>query len=190
MTRDPDDIDFRPGHSVRDLIAAVIEVQPILNRPALLGGLAMRFYGSKRITEDVDFAALTLRGAPEGEALTIGGVRFLASNGVEVDVIVREDDYSALYIAGAANARVLRVEGADIRTVTPEYLAVMKIVAGREDKDIPDLKFLLTRPGFQFDEAVELAYAYIGNYGAQELRQYDRIARWEKDEREKEIKKP
>jgi hypothetical protein len=182
-------VDVENLPSPRELIDAALEVQSKLTRSALLGGLAMMFYGSDRTTKDIDFTAASTQGVT-GKPLSLGGVRFAASNGVEVDVLVIRGDYARLYAAAEANAVPVRLgkTSLTIRTVRPEYLAIIKIAAGRE-KDISDAKFLLSRKTFPMKRAEKLAYDYMGVYGAQELRQLAAIAKWERSASDAMVKK-
>lgn len=111
----------------------------------LIGGVAMEFYGSDRLTKDVDFAAA--RELPENDtipwtgSLSFGGAIYKPED-VEIDWVVRADEYQDLYQA-AVDARAQTDLGIDI--VLPEYLVIMKIVAGR-GKDHQDALFLLRQP--------------------------------------------
>lgn len=161
------------------LLDAAREFQAKLTKSALLGGLAMQLYGSSRLTADVDIAAAKLPPKTKGRALSFGGVRTKASNGIEVDIIVRDDDWEELYEAACYHA--VMIDG--LRVVTKEYLAVIKMAAGRPKDDI-DAKFLLSLPGDQFDvrEGYRIAKHFLGAYGAKDYRQLLAIAVWEKSQ--------
>jgi|HubBroStandDraft_5_1064220.scaffolds.fasta_scaffold179407_2 hypothetical protein len=167
------------------LMAAAREVEAKLSKPALVGGLAMQLYGSPRLTADVDIAAPGLPKGAKGKALTFGGLRTKASNGIEVDIIVRDDDYEELYKAACHHAIV--IDG--LRVTTKEYLVILKMVAGRP-KDEIDARFLCSLPEGQFDdrEAWKIAKHFLGPYGAGDFRQLRSIAQWEKTQEKDNLK--
>ncbi|MBI2571376.1 MAG: hypothetical protein HYV63_30585 [Candidatus Schekmanbacteria bacterium] len=156
------------------LHAAVAEVGAIAAREgvrvALIGGLALQYFGSDRLTGDVDFAAeAMLEGLPRGTPLSFGGVQTTAPSGVPAALIVRDDDYEELYneaIAGAVHVQELPVP-----LVRPEYLAAMKMAAAR-DRDTLDLEFLLRAGVVDVSRARQIIYRHLGPYAAREL---DRI---------------
>lgn len=103
---------------------------------AVVGGYAMAYYGSDRLTSDVDVAALhPIPGFPPTRRLSFGG--FVTKvKGITVDVIVRSDGYAGLYEEAILSARGI---------VSPDFLAAMKLAAGRP-KDLLDLDWLLQQP--------------------------------------------
>lgn len=112
---------------------------------ALCGGLAMQLYGFVRATQDVDFLASALLHVTPENTLSFGGISFkvLVDNDlVTVDWIVRDDFFRAFYDAALAEAEDL---GEGLRLITPEWLAVLKYIAGR-GKDQIDLLWLLQQP--------------------------------------------
>jgi hypothetical protein len=173
--------------SYEDLIEAALEIRPQLGlRSAVLGGLAMQLYGSPRLTADVDFVSLSYKNLT-GKDLRIGGIRTQASNGVDVDIIIREDDWSSLYIAAASNATTIDVARGQLPVVTREYMLSLKLAAGRP-KDELDAKFLLVQPELDFNVALQIARDNLGRYGAQELKQLREISLWEHEREKKELK--
>jgi hypothetical protein len=142
-------------------------------RVALCGGLALQLYGSDRLTADVDMIGDRL---PEGDwaPLSFGGGAAEASNGVPVDVIVREDEFAPLYEA-ALDAAV-EIDG--IPVVSMEHLAVMKLVAHRA-KDMQDFHWLVTHPGFDTQRAEALVREHLGPYVVGEFHSEVRTAKWE-----------
>jgi hypothetical protein len=109
---------------------------------ALAGGIAMYLYGSPRLTKDVDIIASNRLSLPENAPLNIGGGSYTVEIGkykVAVDWIVRNDGYSKYYRAALAEA-VLLPNG--FRLVSPEWLVILKMFAGRQ-KDYDDAAFLL-----------------------------------------------
>ena len=109
---------------------------------ALAGGLAMYVYGSPRLTKDVDIiASKDLSLTPE-HRLGFGGSSYTLQVGkyaVQVDWIVRNDGYQKYYRAALKEA-VKMPNG--LRVVTPEWLVILKLNAGRQ-KDFDDVVFLL-----------------------------------------------
>ena len=113
---------------------------------ALVGGLAMHLYGSDRLTKDVDIIANSLLDfSPILGYLKQGGVRYeveIAENKVSVDWIIRRDEAKKYYEQALKDAVLL--EGIPI--ISPEWLVIMKYIAGRF-KDQEDAVFLLSRKG-------------------------------------------
>lgn len=111
---------------------------------ALAGGLAMYLYGSPRLTKDVDIVASGHLSLSQNGPLGFGGSNYLIKVGkyeVAVDWIVRNDGYAKYYRAALRDAVTLP-EGA--RVLTPEWLVVLKMFAGRQ-KDYDDAVFLLSQ---------------------------------------------
>lgn len=109
---------------------------------AVAGGLAMHFYGSPRLTKDVDIIASKLPSRVPEHPLTFGGGSYALQVGkyeVQVDWIVRNDGYEKYYRAALATAIDLPN---GLRVVSPEWLVVLKLNAGRQ-KDLDDIVFLL-----------------------------------------------
>jgi hypothetical protein len=181
-------VEIKKLPSQADLIEAAIEIQSRLHNAALLGGLAMQFYGSPRLTADVDVAANGTSGIL-GKPLSFGGVRTSASNGVEVDIIVRNDEWQILYMSAASQGIVNFSSGGErkIRTVCREFLVSIKIASGR-DKDISDAKFLLVQPALDLALATRWCGEHLGRYGVQEMKQLREIAIWEDSKAKKGLK--
>ena len=109
---------------------------------ALAGGLAMYFYGSPRMTKDVDIIATKHLSLTPQHPLTFGGSSYLLQVGkyaVQIDWIVRNDGYQKYYRAALQDALDLP-NGLSI--VTPEWLVILKLNAGWQ-KDYDDIVFLL-----------------------------------------------
>jgi hypothetical protein len=168
--------------SFEKLIAAATEICDHCDEVVIVGGLAMQFWGSPRLTLDVDLAAdeIPTDMDTECQRLTIGGVRARAKNGVPVDIIVRNDEWSDLYEEAIDHAE--KVDGAPAPVVTPEYLVAMKMVAGRP-KDEQDVRFLVLLPDDQFDmgECEEVVRDFLGAYAVKELKAIVEEARWRKE---------
>ncbi|MBI1764874.1 MAG: hypothetical protein HYR56_25980 [Acidobacteria bacterium] len=109
---------------------------------AVAGGLAMHFYGSPRMTKDVDIIASNHLSLTPQHPLSFGGSSYSLQVGkynVQVDWIVRNDGYRELYRKALKEAISLPN---GLRVVTPEWLAILKFNAGRQ-KDLDDIVFLL-----------------------------------------------
>src|ERR1700728_901663 len=80
---------------------------------ALVGGYALQFYGSDRLTADVDIlASRRIQGIVDIGPLSFGGNHSMVE-AVPLDVIVRADDYQALY-ENALESAILR-DGSPMR---------------------------------------------------------------------------
>lgn len=113
---------------------------------ALVGGLAMHLYGSRRLTRDVDFIASRKISVSAERQLSFGGERFkilIGDKNVPVDWIVRRDTARKFYDFALRDALTL-ADGVNI--VTPEWLVILKFIAGRY-KDQDDAVFLLRQRG-------------------------------------------
>lgn len=109
---------------------------------AVAGGLAMYFYGSPRLTKDVDIIASQDLALTPAYRLSIGGSSYTLQVGnyvVQVDWIVRSDGYQKYYRAALKEAVTLPN---GLRVVSPEWLVILKLNAGRQ-KDYDDIVFLL-----------------------------------------------
>ncbi len=109
---------------------------------AVAGGLAMHLYGSPRLTKDVDIIASGHLSLTPEHRLTFGGSSYKLQVGryeVQVDWIVRNDGYEKYYRSALKEAIKLPN---GIRIVTPEWLVILKLNAGRQ-KDLDDTVFLL-----------------------------------------------
>jgi hypothetical protein len=109
---------------------------------AVAGGLAMHLFGSPRLTKDVGIIASKNLSLTQQHRLSFGGSSYTFQVGkyaVQVDWIVRTDGYEKYYRAALKDAIGLPN---GIRIVTPEWLLILKINAGRQ-KDLDDIVFLL-----------------------------------------------
>lgn len=109
---------------------------------ALVGGIAMHFYGSSRLTKDVDVIASGLLPLEPERRLGFGGARYQTPVGkldIPVDWIVR-NDHARVFYEKALEESYLLPNGLPI--VTPEWLVVLKFIAGRF-RDQQDAIFLL-----------------------------------------------
>lgn len=112
---------------------------------AVAGGLAMHFYGSPRLTKDVDIIASHHLSLTSNHRLAFGGSSYTLQVGkyaVQVDWIVRNDGYQKYYRAALKDAVELPN---GLHVVLPEWLVILKLNAGRQ-KDFDDIVFLLKQP--------------------------------------------
>jgi len=133
---------------------------------ALVGGAAMAAYGSDRLTRDVDFASdLIIPGLPVLRKLPFGGIATKISGDVPVDLIVRDDEYADLY----AEALHHTVDvGLPVKVVTAEYLAALKMAAGRS-KDEADLETLVALGAADLPKTRKIVKTHLGEYAARSL---------------------
>jgi len=97
---------------------------------ALVGGLAMALYGSDRNTKDIDIIADKFLPLQNQGLLKQGGERYFVNTDkkkVSVDWIVRNDEFKSLFQEALKDA----VEIDDVPILTPEWLVVLKFIAGR-----------------------------------------------------------
>ncbi|HMT08081.1 MAG TPA: hypothetical protein PKA82_08760 [Pyrinomonadaceae bacterium] len=114
---------------------------------ALVGEVAMALYDSDRLTKDIDVIASELLPArfPVAGKLRQGGERYeiaTSKRATSVDWIIRNDGFKPMFHEALAEA----VEVKGLPVLTPEWLVILKFIAGRF-KDQEDAVFLLSRPG-------------------------------------------
>ena len=112
---------------------------------ALVGGLAMVIYGNDRTTKNIDIIADRLLPLEKVGDLVQGGERYLIKTSkkeVAVDWIIRKDEFRQLFAEALKEA----VKINDVPILTPEWLVILKFIAGRF-KDQEDAVFLLSRQG-------------------------------------------
>ena len=138
-------IDTETGISAVKELAKVAEKEGV--EWALAGGIAMHLYGSSRLTKDVDVISLKRLSLKAVRPIGFGGESYEVSVGkkkINVDWIVREDNYRGYYVQALKDAATLKN---GLRIITPEWLAILKYIAGRE-KDLSDIVFLLKKNGY------------------------------------------
>jgi hypothetical protein len=115
---------------------------------ALVGGLAMNLYGSDRLTKDIDMISTKRLPMPKEKIvgqLRQGGERYQTETDkkiVSIDWIIRNDEFKDLFLEALDNAMMID----EIPIITPEWLVILKFIAGRF-KDQEDAVFLLSRKG-------------------------------------------
>ena len=144
-------------------------------RAAVCGGLALHFYGFTRATKDVDFVAAGLLDLPSLHELIFGGECYLfqlRGQDIPIDWIVRTDDYQPLYEAALSDAVPT---DKDFLLVTPEWMVILKMFAGR-GKDEMDLLWLLRADGLvDRQKVLVLLKQHLGRaaaFPAQEMESY------------------
>lgn len=108
---------------------------------ALAGGLAVILYGSDRLTKDVDIIASQKLPIKSEGTLVQGGERYsfkTAKKVVAVDWITRSDEAKKFYQHALKDAVMIQ----ETPILTPEWLVILKFIAGRF-KDQEDCVFLL-----------------------------------------------
>lgn len=164
--------------SYDELLKAAQDVGAIVDdgeRVAIAGGLAMQIWGSSRLTSDLDVLSDSCLGY-EGELLSFGGIRTREGD-VDLDIIVREDEWQELYDDALEKAE--QVEGILLPVVTPEFLVPIKMVAGRA-KDESDVRYLVLTSGFDQPETERIVRKHLGPYAVRELRSIIEEAKWRK----------
>jgi len=145
-------------------------------RFALIGGVAIQYLGSDRLSKDVDVAAdIPLVAGKDFIVIgpiNFGGTAYQTPSGGKLDYIIRDDDFKNLYDKMLEEATITK-DGFPM--ATPEYLAAMKFVAHITDRrgsvnHIADLKWLLRQKGLVDVKAAEaIVYRYAGGRLPQEM---------------------
>lgn len=116
----------------------------------------MNFYGSDRLTKDIDMISDKRLPMPKEKIvgqLKQGGERYKTETDkkvVSIDWIIRNDEFKALFQDAFAEA----VKIDDIPILTPEWLVILKFIAGRF-KDQEDAVYLLSKKGLVNREATK-----------------------------------
>lgn len=145
----------------------------------LIGGSALHYLGSPRLTADVDFAAEALIPAERTGQLSFGGEKLLSSSGVPVDWVVRDDDYADLYAAAVADPLPPENSPAPVDVARPEYVLVMKMVADR-GKDRADVEWLLANDLVDIEFTRRIVRKHLGAYALRDLDALEREVAWKK----------
>ena len=137
-------LDLLDEESAIEAIKTVAEIAEANDTDwALVGGVAMAIYGSDRTTKDIDIIADKLLPLESQGLLKQGGERYSIKTEkkiVTVDWIIRRDEFKSLFRAALKEA----VKINDVPILTPEWLVILKFIAGRF-KDQEDAVFLLSR---------------------------------------------
>ncbi len=140
------EIDLLDTESAKEAIKSVGEIAAANGVDwALVGGIAMALYGNDRNTKDIDIVADKLLPLESLGKLRQGGERYrirATKRDVFVDWILRNDAFKKLFEVALSEA--VRIN--DVPVLTPEWLVILKFIAGRF-KDQEDAVFLLSRKG-------------------------------------------
>jgi len=140
------DLDLLDGESATEAIRIVSEIAEANEIEwALVGGVAMAIYGSDRTTKDIDIIASKLLPLEKTGLLRQGGERYIIKTNkrdVAIDWIIRKDEFKKLFQIALKEA--VKINGVPV--LTPEWLVILKFIAGRF-KDQDDAVFLLSRKG-------------------------------------------
>lgn len=154
MTINLDVIDEESASQAIDIISKIAKENNI--EWALVGGLAMNLYGSDRLTKDIDMISTKRLPMPKEKIvgqLRQGGERYQTNTEkktVSVDWIIRNDEFKAMFEDALAEA----IEINDVPILTPEWLVILKFIAGRF-KDQEDAVYLLSRKGLVNRESIK-----------------------------------
>jgi len=146
-------------------------------KAAVAGGLALQQYGSPRLTGDLDVvASAPIAGFRKQKSLVFGGESVVGPGGVPTDIIRRDDAYRRLYAAGLRHAKPVN----GMLIIQPEYLAAMKLAAGRT-KDIADLEWMFAERVVNLRKAMEVVAEYVGGeYAARDLETIAMEVEWKR----------
>jgi len=128
---------------------------------ALAGGLAVILYGSDRLTKDVDIIAAKKLPLKSEGILVQGGERYSIKTEkriVAVDWITRKDEAKRFYQQALKDAVLIQ----ETPILTPEWLVILKYIAGRF-KDQEDGVFLLSKKGLVDRRKIKRMIIKIGS---------------------------
>jgi hypothetical protein len=128
---------------------------------ALAGGLAVILYGSDRLTKDVDIIAEKKLPLKSEGILVQGGERYIIKTEkriVAVDWITRKDEAKRFYQQALKDAVLIQ----ETPILTPEWLVILKYIAGRF-KDQEDGVFLLSVKGLVDRRKIKRMIIKIGS---------------------------
>ena len=156
----------------RDIQEALQEIKEKAGKQKimLVGGAALHFYGSDRLTGDLDIVSLApIAGLRNESALSIGGYTSHTSKGVEVDLIIPERKITRLYTDALLNAKNL--PECPIPVISLEHILVMKMQAHRR-KDEVDVVNIFNLSGFDAQKAKALVKKFLGEYALHDFETY------------------
>jgi hypothetical protein len=139
-------LDLLDEESATEAINKVAEISKTNNVSwALVGGLAMAVYGGDCKTKNIATISDKLLPLENQGKLRQGGERYLIKTNkkeVAVDWIIRNDEFKALF----QDALLEAVKIDEIPVIKPEWLVILKFIAGRF-KDQEDAVYLLSQKG-------------------------------------------
>ncbi len=134
---------------------------------ALAGGLALHLHGCPGVTQNAAILGSAKLKRESERKLSFGGESYSALVGkreIAIDFVVRDDVFREFYAAALRDAQVT-ADG--WRVVTPEWMAILKFLAGRAEDQL-DLLRLLIKPNLVNRDKVErLLEELMGKTGAQ-----------------------
>jgi hypothetical protein len=131
---------------------------------ALAGGAAAQLYGSRLFTSDIDvIASDDICAMVSTGCLSFGGHRTMSTDGIAIDIIVRNDMYRDLYDEALAESVYDEEIGGNV--VSAEHLVAMKMAA-RRTKDMEAIGQMLADGSVDVDDAVEIIREHLGEYAA------------------------
>jgi hypothetical protein len=134
---------------------------------ALAGGLALHLQGCPGVTQNAAILGSAKLKRESERKLSFGGESYSALVGereIAIDFVVRDDVFRDFYVAALRDAQVT-TDG--WRVVTPEWMAILKFLAGRAEDQL-DLLRLLKEPNLVDRDKVEwLLEEVMGKTGAQ-----------------------
>lgn len=162
---------------VNDITRGIDEITKLTGgSAALAGGVALMTYGSDRFTRDIDIVCgAPIAGLPQIKPLAFGGYQSHTPSGVPTDLIIRDDEFAMLYAEALVNS--INLHGLSMPIVSCEYLAAMKLVAGRP-KDLADLEFLILREDTDLAATRKIIKRNLGAYAAKDFDQHVSLAKW------------
>jgi hypothetical protein len=166
--------------SSEEITVALAEVAALAKasgrKAVLVGGVALHQYGSDRLTADIDIAVDgPIDALPIESPISFGGYQSHTPSGVPVDLIVRDDDYAAVFDEALEYGRDL--PGVPIRVASPEQLVLMKMIARRR-KDELDLDALLESGQVDVPKARRLVKRLLGVFALDEFNEILQVAEW------------
>ena len=152
--------------SRQEILGVLKELSELKVSIALCGGAALQFYGSWRLTANVDVLAEgPLPGYESGKRLFFGGYQTLVAS-VPVQVIIRNDDSRDYYEAARRAARPL--QDSFIPIVSPEFMALLKLDTRRRLDEL-DLEELMLSGHVDFAKCRKLFKLHLGLGAAHEF---------------------
>lgn len=149
----------------------------------LVGGSALHYFGSPRLTADVDFAAHGAIVAESTGTLSFGGEKLKSPSGVPVDWIVRDDDWRDFYEAAIDDPQPDRNNPAPVPVARPEFILVMKMLADR-GKDRADIEWLIANEVVDLKRTRAIVRRYLGAYALKDIDAIVREVAWKKEKGE------
>ena len=140
------ELDLLDSESVAEAVDAISELAKSNGIEwALAGGLATALHGGDLNTRDIENLANKFLPLDNKGLLSRGGKRYsikTTRRDFSVDWILRNDSFKQLFEIALCEA----VKINDVPVLTPEWLVILKFIAGRF-KDQEDAVFLLSRKG-------------------------------------------